>query len=319
MGISTRLQESLLAVEEYEPLEANRGRAFQGPMPVGRGFVLALDEAENFRARTDAEYRAVVRPYLVGDDLTEHPAQAPRRFVIDFGLRALEEAARFPAALEVLRQRVKTERARNADRFRREHWWLLGRPVVAMREALAPLSRYIAGNAQGKRFLFTWQPPEVCPSNLTNVFAFQDDYAMGVLTSGAHQVWAHSEASSLELRPRYTPTSCFETFPWPQPEAALRDRIGALAADLLAQRQTITVREGIGLTAFYNALDEGAHRSIAELHRRLDDAVLQAYGFARALRDDPLALKAELAVLHHDVQAGRRAYEPFPRLSLPNA
>ncbi len=311
VGISTRLRESKVAVEEYEPLGANMGRAFQGPMPVGRGFIVSDEEAERLRQCSDPDYASVVRPYLIGEDITDAGDQTARRWIIDFGTRTLEEAQAYPRALAILRELVKSERDTNKDRFRREHWWLLGRPVLAMRQAIHGLSRYIAGNAQGKRFLFAWQEREVCPSNLTNVFAFEDDYAMGVLTSVVHQTWAHSEASTLRIDLRYTPTSCFETFPWPEPDAARRERIGALAAELIAARQAITTREGIGLTDFYNALGEGAGQPVARLHRELDDEVLRAYGFPASLREDPLELKARLASLHAEIQAGRRAYAPF--------
>jgi restriction-modification enzyme MmeI-like protein len=309
VGISTRLRESKIPIEEYEPLTSNLKRAFQGPMPVGRGFLVEASEAEHLRR--DPDYAAVVRPYLIGEDITNATDQRPRRWIIDFGTRSLEEAMAYPKALDILRERVKSEREKNNDQFRREHWWLLGRPVLAMRQALEGLSRYIAGNRYGKRVLFTWQEPSVCPSDLTNVFAFDDDYAMGVLTSAVHQVWARSESSTLRVDFRYTPTSCFETFPWPEPDARQRERIGTLAAELIAARQAITVRENIGLTAFYNAVDEGAWQAVAKLHRDLDHAILAAYGYPKALREDRLELKARLAGLHADIQAGRRTYSPF--------
>lgn len=233
VGISTRLRESKLAIEEYERLRTNLGRSFQGPIPVGN-FYLDSDEAGELLRRSDADYADVVRPYLIGDDITEDPEQRPRRFVIDFGYRPLEEAELYPAALAIVRERVKPERDRNRDRGFREFWWRFGRPRGEMRKVLAPLSRYIAGNAQGKRFLFAWEEPSVCPSNLTNVFAFEDDYAMGILTSVVHQTWAHSESSTLRIDLRYTPTTCFETFPWPEPDAEQRDRISVLAAELVA-------------------------------------------------------------------------------------
>lgn len=310
VGINTRLRESLVPVEEYEPLPANRGRAFQGPIPAG-AFYLTEEEARAILRRHEAPYADVVKPYLVGDDITDDPAQAPRRWIVDFGFLPLEDAERYPAAMAIVRERVKPERDANRDRGFREQWWRFGRPRGEMRETLAPLARFIAGNAQGKRFLFAWQPPDVLPSNLTNVFAFDDEYAMGVLTSVAHQTWAHSEGSTLRVDLRYTPTTCFEPFPWPQPAPAQRERIGALAAELITTRQAITSREGIGLTALYNAVDEGAWRDVAGLHRRLDHAVLDAYGWPGALRDDPLELKARLAALYADVSAGRVGYEPF--------
>lgn len=310
VGISTRLQESKMAIEEYAALPANRGRSFQGPIPGG-DFYLRDGEAEALLARDDARYREVVRPYIVGDDITDDPRQAPRRWIVDFGQRTLEDAMQYPAVLDLVTARVKPERERNNRRVRRERWWRWAEVAVGLRRAVAPLSRFIAGNCQGKRFLFSWQDVATCPSNLTNVFAFDDDYAMGILTSVVHQTWAHSEASSLELRPRYTPTSCFETFPWPQPDDRTRRRIGEIAGELVAQRQAITVGEEIGLTDLYNGLDDGAWQPIAALHRQLDHDVLAAYGFPRVLRDDPLELKARLAELHAEIVTGKRVYAPF--------
>jgi len=308
-GINTRLRESKLAIEEYEALGVNLGRSFQGPIPAG-SFYLEPEEAGAILNRKEARYADIIRPYLVGDDITEEPRQQPRRFIVDFGFKTLEEAMKYPAALELVRERVRPERDQNRDKGFREKWWRFGRPRGEMREALQPLSRYIAGNAQGKRFLFAWTDPLVCPSNLTNVFAFDDDYALGVLTSSIHQAWAHSESSTLEDRPRYTPTSCFETFPWPQPDEVVRKEIGSIAAELIAARQAICVENEIGLTVLYNQVDDGAWSDLHELHRRLDEAVARAYGWPVSVAYDALDAKARLAELHAGIVAGA-AYDPF--------
>lgn len=308
-GINTRLGESKLAIEEYEPLPANKGRSFQGPIPAGN-FYLEPDEARAILDRDGANYEEVVRPYLIGDDITEEPEQLPRRFIVDFGFMALEEAMKYPAALEVVRERVKPERDVNRDKGFRKLWWRFGRPRGEMRKAIEPLSRYIAGNAQGKRFLFCWVDRADCPSNLTNVFAFDDDYSMGILTSSIHGAWARSESSTLRIDLRYTPTSCFETFPWPHPDDGVRNEIGEITKDLIERRQAICVENEIGLTDLYNQVDEGAWSDIAELHRRLDEAVAHAYGWDRAIAHDSLEIKARLAELHASIVDGA-PYEPF--------
>ncbi len=130
----------------------NRGRSFQGPQPVGQGFILGAGEAEALLARTDADYRDVVRPFLVGEDIAGDPAQAPSRYIIDFGLRPLEEAMAYPGAVEIVRERVKPFRDKNKRRVRREKWWLLGELTPALRRALARRSRYIAGTAPESEF-----------------------------------------------------------------------------------------------------------------------------------------------------------------------
>lgn len=281
--ITPALRSAALDVSRAGRLSTSRGLAFQGPMPVGAGFLLQPEEAESLLKRDDARYRTVVRPYLIGDDIAATPGQAPSRYVIDFAVRPLEEANGWPAALAILRERVKPEREQNRDRFRREHWWLLGRPVLAMRSALDPLSRYIAGIRIGKRILFCWCDPWWCPSDLTNVFAFEDDYAMGVLSSHIHHEWARAQSSTLEDRIRYTPTSAFETVPWP-PEPS--NEVGALAAEMIDRRQAICAERQIGLTTLYNEVDDGAYSDLRRLHEQLAVAVATAYGWpSSAARD----------------------------------
>ena len=310
VGISTRLRESKLPVEEYEPLGGNKGRAFQGPIPAG-DFYLETDEAETILARPAADYAAVVRPYLIGDDITEEPAQQPRRYVIDFAGRTLEQAMEYPEALKIVRERVKPKRDENRDAHFRKYWWRFGRPRGEMRDAIADLPRYIAGNRIGKRFLYCWAEASVCPSDLTIVFAFDDDYAMGVLTSSVHREWARAEASTLRVDLRYTPTTCFETFPWPDPTPTQRERIGSLARELIDERQAICAEREIGLTDLYNLVDDGAFEQLAKLHGQLDAAVAASYGWTAEAARDPLDVRARLVELHRRISTGELAYAPF--------
>ena len=217
----------------------------------------------------------------------------------------------FPAALDIVRKRVKPDRDRNADKGFRESWWRFGRPRGEMRDALVLLSRYIAGNRIGKRFLYCWAEPSTCPSDLTVVFAFEHDYAMGILTSSVHR------PGPMRSRPRFEsiadtrPTSCFETFPWPQPSEGIRHEIANVAERLIDRRQAICVERGIGLTDFYNQLDEGAWRDVAGLHRELDGAVARAYGWPASVAADRLEVRARLAKLHGEITRSEIDYEPF--------
>jgi hypothetical protein len=294
-------------------LPANRGSAFQGPIPVGAGFVLTPAEADMLLARDDADYAQVVRPYLIGQDIAEDPQQRPRRFVIDFAARALEEAAAFPAALEIVRERVKPERERNRDRRFREHWWRFGRPRGEMRQAIGPLSRFIVGNRIGKRMLFCWCEPWTCPSDLVNVFAFADEHAMGVLCSRLHQEWARAQSSTLRVDIRYTPTSAFETFPWPPaPSEAHRAAVGSAAAAMVERRQAICAEREIGLTTLYNELDDGAYADLRALHERLDRAVVAAYGWPASAASGADESNRRLLELNGQIVRGEVEYDPFP-------
>ena len=88
-----------------------------------------------------------------------------------------------------------------------------------MRKASAPLSRYIGTSMVAKHRFFVWLQPDTRPANLVIVFAREDDYFFGVLHSRAHEVWSLRMGTWLGVGndPRYTPTTCFETFPLPWP------------------------------------------------------------------------------------------------------
>ena len=290
------------------PLGANAGRQFFGVVPGGAGFVLSPEGADELRARQDADYGAIVRPFLVGVDITTDPRHAPSRFLIDFYFESLEEAMQYPAALDRIRALVKPHRDKVRRRAYREKWWRLEEPIVGMRSALAPLTRYIACPAQSKRIYMVWCEPRWCPSNLTAAFAFDDDYAMGVLQSAEHITWATSQSTTLRRDPRYTSAS-FVTFPWPQPVD--RGPIAEAARAMVARRSEICLERQIGLTTLYNEVDDGAYRDLRDLHVALDEAVAAAYGWPASAAHDPAESNRRLLELNRAIAAGEVAYHPF--------
>ncbi|MBK5232303.1 MAG: class I SAM-dependent DNA methyltransferase [Thermoleophilia bacterium] len=309
-GINTRLQESIVPIEEYEPLPPNAGRAFQGPIPGG-SFYLTSEEAEELIKVDGRKAKEVVRPFLVGRDIAEDPSQSPRRFIVDFSSLPLEKAMEFPACLKLVTERVKPEREKNNREAYRKYWWRFVEPRPAMRHAIRGMDHFVTVNRIGKRFNFCWTKGDVCPSDLTAVFVFDDEYSIGILLSLAHGTWALGEGSTLEDRPRYTVSTCFETFPWPMPAAKGKSEIGELADALLSRRSEICQEKRIGLTTLYNQLDEGAWQDLAKAHRKLDEAVAKAYGWPAKVAHDPLEIKVRLAKRHAEIMKDPDSYSPF--------
>ena len=64
--------------------------------------------------------------------------------------------------------------------------------------------------------LFVWINQVVCPDHQLIAIARDDDTAFGILHSRFHEAWSLRLGTSLEDRPRYTPTTTFETFPFPE-------------------------------------------------------------------------------------------------------
>jgi hypothetical protein len=293
-------------------LPANLNRSFQGVTPSGSGFVLSEIEAEDFFRRTAGRESDVVRYYLDGADIADDPAQRPRRCIIDFALLPLETAKSYPTALRLVEERVRHIRERNNREVYRRYWWRFAEPRPAMRAAIKPLSRFIVCNRYGKRILMTWAAPDVLPSGQVIAFAFADDYSFGVLASRVHAGWAWAQSSTLRVDIRYTPTSAFDTFPWPDPISnAQREAIAELARKIVARRQEICLERQFGLTRLYNEVDDGAYTDIAALHRKLDESVCAAYGWPRSIAGNPDETNARLLALNQEIVAGKRPYNPF--------
>jgi hypothetical protein len=90
-----------------------------------------------------------------------------------------------------------------------------------MREAFEGKSRFLATCMVAKHRIFAWLGSVCLPANVVIVFGRADDFFFGVLNSRFHLVWAHSQGTQLrekESGSRYTPTTCFETFPFPFPD-----------------------------------------------------------------------------------------------------
>jgi hypothetical protein len=205
--IAASLRPRRYAVERAHPLTLNDGRSFFGCLPGDLGFLLESDEAAALLEGKHLAWRDLIRPYLIGNDLTKDPEQRPSRWVIDFGHRTLEQAMQFPEALELVRQRVKPDRDKVRRPGYRRYWWRFKEPLTAMRKAIEPFERYIASPAQAKRIQFSWVGKHVCPSNLVTVFAFEDDYAMGVISAFAHHSWLTAGWSTLARATRPAPSS----------------------------------------------------------------------------------------------------------------
>lgn len=107
-----------------------------------------------------------------------------------------------------------------------------------MRDAVSGLHRFLASPRVAKHRLFAWFYWPVLTDDQTVVFARSDDYFFGVLHSRFHEVWALKLGTRLETRPRYTPTTCFETFPFPEPHEEHDAAIAQAAKELNELRET---------------------------------------------------------------------------------
>ena len=167
-----------------------------------------------------------------------------------------------------------------------------------MRLAISNLSRYIATPRVAKHRIFVWLTLPTLPDNNLTVVARTDDYFFGVLHSRVHELWSLHMGTSLEDRPRYTPSTTFETFPFPWPpghEPQGDVRVEAIAA---AAKRLVDLRDA-WLNPAGASESELKARTLTNLyhqrptwldnaHTVLDAAVLAAYGWPADLSDEAI-------------------------------
>jgi len=281
------------------PLVENRNVVFMGDTKGG-DFDISADVAVAMRAapinpngRPNSD---VVRPWVNSLDVTRRPRGMS---IIDFGVMMPEaHAALYERPYEHVRRLVLPMRTENKRTSYRTFWWIHAEPRPAMRAALAPLQRYVVTPSVSKHRVFVWMDHATLADHQLLVFARDDDYFLGVLHSRLHEMWALRKGTSLEDRPRYTPTTTFETFPFPWPigqEPAGDPRVDAIVTatrDLVEQRDRWLNPPGAmesdvkarTLTALYNSRPTWLDLA----HRRLDLAVLDAYGWPHDLGDEEI-------------------------------
>lgn len=287
------------------PLRANENLSSRGVQLIGGGFMVTPDEArEKLGLGRVAGLERHVRLYRNGKDLTATPRDVK---VIDlFGLSLEEVRTRLPETYQWVLERVKPERDQNNRAAYRENWWIHGEPRGNFRPALDGLSRYIATVETSKHRFFVLLDKEILPDNMLVNFAFDDAYYLGVLSSRTHVVWALAAGGTLEDRPRYNKTRCFEPFPFPDASEPQKAEIRRIAEALDAHRkERQALHPGLTLTGMYNVLEklragdalneadrrihqDGLISVLRQLHDELDSAVAVAYGWPVSLSDEEI-------------------------------
>ncbi len=256
----------------------------------------------------------VLRPITNGRDITSRSRDL---WTIDFASMSEADACLFELPFSYASKEIRPIRQSNSRKNRRDFWWRHGESGYGWRAATRDLDRYVATSQVAKHRVFVWQPKITWPHQTVICFARSDDTFFGVLHSRIHTLWALRLGTSLEDRPRYTPTTTFETFPFPKgltpnlkPEqytnphaadiATAAKRLNELRENWLNPPEWVDVVPEVvagypdriipkpeyakaikerTLTNLYNKRAAGEVQWLEDAHRTLDMAVARAYGW----------------------------------------
>ena len=278
-------------------LAANAAQSFQGSIVLGMGFT--FDDSDDKGVATplsemtcliskDPANQEVIFPYIGGEELNSSPTQAHHRYVINFGERSEDECRRrWPDLMKIVETRVRPDRAtKDAKKYPRmvHEWWKYWNARPELNAAIASLRRVLAISRVGQRAAIAFLPSRMVYADSLIVFPFDTHAAFCMLQSRVHEVWARFFGSSMKDDLRYTPSDCFETFPFPL-EWTADPRLEAAGTRYYELRAAFMVKTGEGLTKTYNRFHDpdDEHPDITTLralHREMDRAVLNVYGWS---------------------------------------
>jgi type II restriction/modification system DNA methylase subunit YeeA len=315
-------------------LPQNQSVAFQGIKRVGQFEIprstavrwLLAPANPNGRKNSD-----VLRPWASGFDVVRRPQDF---WIIDYGWDTChEDAALYELPFAHVEEFVRPERRGKREARANEMWWIFYWPRPEMRRRLRKVGRYLARPSVSKHHIFRWFDSRVLPDGALVVVCREDDTAFGILQSRVHELWGLARGSTLEDRPAYTPSTTFETFPFPDgltPDIPAADSaadpraqaIAAAAAELNRLRENwlnpadLVVREPEVVPGYPDRIlprDEAAAREmkkrtltnlynarpqwLANAHDALDAAVADAYGWGEDWRSGALTDEEILARL----------------------
>ncbi|RRB01990.1 class I SAM-dependent DNA methyltransferase [Larkinella rosea] len=304
-------------------LKANKDLANVGMGLYGAGFLVTPDEAQQLGLGIRPGLEKHIKPYVNGRDLS----QKSRGFmVIDlFGLQPMEIIEHYPEVYQRIFNLVKPERDKNNRESYRNRWWVFGEPRANFRPALKGLKQFIVTTYTSKHRIFSIIDGSIVPDNTIVVFALDDLYYLGVMSSKIHQVWAFASGGWLGVGndSRYSSSRSFGPFPFPDTTPQQKNRIRELAEQLDAHRKRQqAAHPTLTLTDLYNVVEklrageslnakeqtinqQGLASVVLSLHQQIDAAVADAYGWPPDLPESEILTR--LVRLNHERAAEEAA------------
>ena len=276
-------------VSPPERLAENSDQCFIGNNILGMGFTFddQSSAATPLSVMRDViaehpECGKLVVPFIGGEEIAQHPKQQPHRYVINFGNMELEEARQYQPLLSIVEERVLPGRKIKKGAYA-TRWWQFGRRNVAGQHALQKVERAIVSCQVSPYLSWAFQSASIVFAHTLSIVAVDSNAAFCTLQSRPHEIWARFFGSSMKDDLRYTPSDCFETFPFPD-NWQNHPSLESAGKTYYEARAALLVKNDEGLTTIYNRFHDPNERNpdilkLRELHTAMDRVMLDAYGW----------------------------------------
>ena len=300
-AISAHFEDTLDAGEPGL-LAENADKVYQGSIFLGDGFLLSHQEASSL-IDIDLRNQEVIFKAINGQEINSNPDQTPGRSIINFFDWSLEHAQDYEHPFRIVEEKVKPFRATQNRQRNRDIWWIYAEHRPGLNRRLRILEQCFVAARTTKHLNFSAMPTSYVFTDALYIFTTDRWDLYAIVQSTIHEVWARKYSGALETRLRYSPSDCFETFPfpagqWQTPNPQLAD----LGERYHEERRALMRQLWLGLTDLYNLYHaraltpelvakvskksapeaEAGYQGLLALrgqHRALDNAIRDAYGW----------------------------------------
>lgn len=272
-------------------LLANADKSFQGSIVLGMGFTFddskpdatPIPEMQQLIEQNPKNQERIF-PYIGGEEVNSSPTHEHHRYVINFGEMSEAEAREYTGLMKIVEEKVKPKRLLDNRASYRKYWWQYAEKRGELFKAIAPLERVLVVARHQPNWCTAFMPANIVFSEALVVIAQQQDSFFCIMQSSIHEIWARFFGSSLGDTLRYSPSYCFETFPFPENWES-NPTLEAIGKEYYEYRAALMIRNNQGLTDTYNRFHDPDEYNpeiikLRELHTAMDKAVLDAYGWS---------------------------------------
>jgi len=287
---------------EPKGLPENADRVYQGSIFLGDGFLLTHEEAARL-IQVNPINREVIFPTTNGQDVNNNPDQAPSRSIINFFDWERNKAEQYEEPFHIIEEKVKPIRETQNRARNRDVWWIYAEHRPGLNRNLRLINHCFVAAATTKYLNFSALQTNYVFSHALYVFTTDRWDLYTVVQSTIHEVWARKYSGALETRLRYSPSDCFETFPFPEGLwQTANPALASIGETYHEHRRSLMLQLWLGLTDIYNLFHdreltpekvtkvskktpeeaETGYQGILKLrrlHRELDNAIRDTYGW----------------------------------------
>ena len=269
------LDAPVIIVEEASSPLCDVPAIVRGSQATDNGFYLFTENEKNELLKNEPKAKGYIKQFMMGREFINNikryclwmPDISPKELrSMPLVLKRVEEVKQFRLASK----NVQTKKSAEVP-------WRFGQYRIPSKEYIA----FAKVSSQRRRYVpFGFMTDDVSPGDKLFTIPDASLFHFGVINSNVHMAWMRTVCGRMKSDYSYSTTIVYNTFPWPSPTDAQKQKIEETAQGILDAR---ALYPDSSLADLYDPLTMPPE--LRKAHTKNDIAVMQAYGFSTKMSE----------------------------------